>query len=458
MRIKLATLVVAITAVTVLAPAAQAAPTELNVRIEGKTETLFEGPILTDGHNIRASGDTKAPAGGRRCNGLNNNAHPTPGPTPTAAAVDAMAIDGEGFDGDWYAEPFEDYFITQWGPDRQDVGAAEYWGVVVNNVFTSVGGCQFQDHEGDEALWVYDAFNGRPRLLLYPGDYSGGPVQLTAEAQVGVPFAVEVDAWDAYNEGAPPATPQRSTEPFEGAEVAPVVESAKGFEEVDVDSPATVTTAADGSAEVTFDTPGWHRLKATKVVAGKETVVRSNRLDVCVAATLGAGCGPLPADDVVRTPPGPEEPGGENPGGEDPGTDPGSGEKDPGKPTEPQTPGSGGGGDKAQGSSATAAPGPPTPGPVRAALRGLDRSRLAAGLVGVSWRLRDAGPGVTHWSISSALVGKPRAPFVTRASGRGGTAATVRLPKGAAYRLRIVFTDVLGRSSTASLGRVRVPR
>ena len=55
-----------------------------------------------------------------------------------------MAILGEGFDGDWYAGTFDDYFITQWGPERQDVGEGEYWGVVVNNVFTIVGGCQYQ--------------------------------------------------------------------------------------------------------------------------------------------------------------------------------------------------------------------------------------------------------------------------------------------------------------------------
>ncbi|HVY95901.1 MAG TPA: hypothetical protein VHA54_02965 [Solirubrobacterales bacterium] len=453
MRTKLATLVVALTAVAVLAPAAQAAPTEVNVRIEGKTETLFEGPILTDGHNVRATSDGKAPPAGRRCNGLNANAHPTAGPTPTAAAVDAMAIRGQGFDGDWYAEPFEDYFITQWGPDRQDVGAAEYWGLAVNNVFTSVGGCQFQDREGDEVLWVYDAFGARPRLLLYPGDYGGGPVRLTAEAQLGVPFAVEVDSWNGHGEGAPPATPQRSTEPFAGAEVAPVVESAKGFEEVDVGSPATVTTAADGSAEVTFDAPGWHRLKATEVVAGRETVIRSNRLDVCVATTPGAGCGPPPADDLVRTPPAIELPGGEGPGG-GPGTDPGPGPTGPGTSTQPQAPSPASGAHARGASGAATAPGA---SPVRVALRGLDRSRLAAGLVGVSWRLRDPGPGLARWRISSQLVGERRARFVTRASGRAGTSATVRLPKGAVYRLRIVFTDTLGRSSTASLGRVRVP-
>src|SRR6187200_1737592 len=68
-----------------LAPVAQAAPTQVNVRIEGRSETLFEGPILTEGHNVRASSDSSAPPGGRRCNGLNNGQNPSPGPTPTAA-------------------------------------------------------------------------------------------------------------------------------------------------------------------------------------------------------------------------------------------------------------------------------------------------------------------------------------------------------------------------------------
>ena len=207
-----------------------------------ETETLFEGPVLTDGHNVRASSDAKAPAAGRRCNGLNNNQNPLPGPTPTAASVDAMRILGLDFDGQWYAEPFEDYFIKRWGPDAQDEGEGEYWGVVVNNVFTSVGGCQYQLDDGDEVLWVYDAFDGRPRLALYPADYSGGAVPLTASVELGQPFEVEVEAWGDYNEGAPPASPQRTgAESFEGAEVAPVVTGAGGFEAIDSDDPLTVS-------------------------------------------------------------------------------------------------------------------------------------------------------------------------------------------------------------------------
>src|SRR5690348_6971516 len=63
----LAALVVAVISVLVTAPAS-ATPAQVNVRIEGKTETLFEGPILTDGHNVKGLTDTKAPAWGRRCN------------------------------------------------------------------------------------------------------------------------------------------------------------------------------------------------------------------------------------------------------------------------------------------------------------------------------------------------------------------------------------------------------
>jgi hypothetical protein len=448
MRMIRATLAVASLALTVAVAPAVAAPTAVNVRIEGRAETLFEGPVLTDGHNVKALGDTKAPAAGRRCNGLNNHAHATAGPTPTAAAADAMSILGEGFDGDWYAEPFEDYFITQWGPDRQSSAAAEYWGLVVDNVFTSVGGCQYQLHEGDEVLWVYDAFGDRPRLLLYPGDYAGGPLRLTAEAQLGVPFEVEVDAWDGYNEGSPPGSPQRSTEVFAGAEVAPVVETAKGFEEIDTASAAAETTGSDGRAAFTFATPGWYRLKATRFVAGKETVIRSNRLDLCVPAIPAGGCGAPPADDQVRVPspdPGGEGPGGEEPAGEGPKTPPGQA-----APT--------GGSGTAGSAGAGASQSPPASAQVRLRAPRLDRGRLAAGLVGVSWAVLDPGPGIAGWTISSLRTDRAGAHYVTRASGRAGAAATLRLPRGATYRLRLTVIDALGRSSSGVIGQVRVPR
>jgi hypothetical protein len=371
--------------------------------------------------------------------GLNNGKNPLAGPTATAAGVDAMSLIGEGFDGLWYAEPFEDYFIKRWGPNAQNEGAGEYWGLVVNNVFTSVGGCQYQLDGGDEVLWVYDAFSNGPRLLLYPAGYSAGALPGPVTVAVGEPLELEVDAWSGYNEGDPPPAPTRSTTPYEGAEIAPVVTSTQGFERVEVDSPKAVTTMADGKAEIAFARTGWHRIKATEVDSGgDETVVRSNRLDVCVLPD--PSCATLPPEDLVRIPAGSgeEESGGEE-GGDQGGTPPvGAASRTASNPP--------------------AGSGEPGATPVRLRLLPLDRSRLSNGLVGVSWRVLDAGPGISNWSISSQVLGHPGARYVRRVSGSGRSAAAVHLPRGATYRLRLTVVDVLGHSSGTTIGRVEVPR
>jgi hypothetical protein len=438
MRIRVAALSVASLLTVVLAPVAQAAPTQVNVRIEGRTETLFEGPILTEGHNVRASSDSSAPAGGRRCNGLNNGKNPLPGPTPTAAGADAMSLIGEDFDGLWYAEPFEDYFIKRWGPDAQSEGAGEYWGLVVNNVFTSVGGCQYQLDGGDEVLWLYDAFSSRPRLLLYPAGYSAGALPAPVTVGVGEPLELEVDSWAGYNEGDPPPAPTRSTTPYADAEIAPVTTDSQGFERIETDSPQAVTTGSDGEAEITFAQTGRHRIKATALNSGgDETVVRSNRLDVCV--TPDPSCATLPPEDLVRSPVGSGEEGG---GGEEAGGPGGT----PPVDAAPRT-----------GINPPAGLSDPGAAPVRLRLSRLDRSRLSRGLVGVSWKVLDAGPGIASWAISSQVLGRPGARFVRRAQGNGRSAATVHLPPGA-YRLRLTVVDGLGRSSSTTVGRVEVPR
>jgi len=437
MRTASAAFTVALLTLSLAVPTAQATPTEVNVRIEGRTETLFEGPILTEGHNVRASSDMKAPKGGRRCNGLNNGQNPTPGPTPTAASVDAMSIIDEDFDGLWYGEPFEDYFIKRWGPDGQSEAKGEFWGVAVNNVFTSVGGCQYQLDAGDEVLWAYDAFSGRPRLGLYTAGYSGGAKPLTAMAELNEPFEVEVDAWDATGESDPPASPQRiGSEPFEGAEVAPMTVGSGGYEKVDTGSSAMVETDEHGLAEIIFTEPGWQRIKATVVGSGKESVVRSNRLDVCVPDPPATDCGPLLPDDLVRTPP-PVEPEG-------------PGEEEPSQPEAGGQPGS-----AQQGSGA--APTPTAVGQVQLQLPRVDRSRIAQGLVKVSWRVLDPGAGIEKWTISSKTLGRKGGRYVTRARGKGGTSAALRLPAGGTYLLRITVTDTLGRSSSAAIGKVPVP-
>lgn len=297
MRTTIATLTVA-TLIMITATCAQAAPTLVNVRIEGISETLFEGPILTEGHYVEASSDSEE----RRCDGINplDPQNKTPGPTPTASAVDAMNLIGETFDGEWYPG-YHDYFITRWGPDREEEGMS--WGILVNNVFTNVGGCQYELGTGDEVLWAYNAFGDRPFLALFAAGDTSGARSLTTTAKLNKPFEVEVLDYSDDAEDTPPARPERTgSAPFEGADVSPVLTSPNGFERVETESPTTVTTNAQGKASITFTEPGWHRIKATALGAGgKESAIRSNRLDVCVPAEGESGCGAPPAEDQART-------------------------------------------------------------------------------------------------------------------------------------------------------------
>jgi len=300
-----------------LCGSAFAAPTQVNVRIEGRSKTLFEGPIMSEGHKVRsykgAGGSQAEDLAEHRCDGINplDPENVLPGPTSTAASVDAMNTIGEtqAMAGQWYPG-FNDYFVKQWGSEPENAEAeGKSWGILVNNVFTNVGGCQYELDTGDEVLWVYNAFEFRPFLGLFAVDahYKEGERPLTAMAQLGEPFEVEVLSYEDDVEDAPPAHPERTGAIlFAGAEVAPVTTSSNGFQAVDLKSAETVTTGAEGKASITFTTPGWHRLKAGAPIdpgTGEEEAIRSNRLDVCVPAAGESGCGEPRADDQLRVPP-----------------------------------------------------------------------------------------------------------------------------------------------------------
>ncbi len=268
---------------------ASAATTELTVRIEGKEKTLFEGPILTEGHDVQSASDTES----RPCDGTNNSAHPEAGPTPTAASVDAMEIVGQSWDANWFPG-FDDYYVTQWGPDHEDLGAFQYWGVFANGALTPLGGCQWQDRAGDEVTWIYDAFSGRKLLwLAAASDPTVAPAtpRPTAYVEAGQPLTVLVEAYEGFGD-----EPHRA----EGISVAPVItEAGTGFQTVETADPSEVTTNSEGAAEITFAEPGWHRIKAQEETG----YIRSNRLDVCVEPVGGGSCDPRPADASVRVPP-----------------------------------------------------------------------------------------------------------------------------------------------------------
>lgn len=441
MRAVIAAFSVAFTLIVLAPPFATAAPTEVTVRIEGKSETLFEGPILAEPHGVRAASDPIAPKI-RRCDGtnsLNPEGVALPTPTPTAVSADAMSLVGETFDGKWY-EGLEDYFLTRWGPDTQNAGTGAYWGVLVNNVFTAVGGCQYPLDAGDEVLWIYDAFKDRPALALFPESphYDSGKRALTATATLNQPFPVEVVSYADDQESKPPAGPARlGSSGFLGAKVAPVITGSKGFQRVDTASGATATTDSAGKANVVFTTPGWHRIKATVGSAGSESAIRSNRLDVCVPGggtpLEGAGeCDELPAADQARVP------------------NPTTGEIEGPRPKPPLQ--------KPEGSQDKQDPPPPgIAEAIRVTVPRLDRKSIGRGRLGVSWRVLSPGPGIEGWTISSQTLGRRGARFVPKATGANATSATVRLPHGRSYRLQFTITDLLGRSSTLGLGKVTVP-
>ena len=69
-------------------------PTLVNLRVEGATETIFEGSIFTTGHDV-----TTALGGTHICNGKNNDANANAGPTCTSALDDGSKLAKFSFNG-----------------------------------------------------------------------------------------------------------------------------------------------------------------------------------------------------------------------------------------------------------------------------------------------------------------------------------------------------------------------
>lgn len=402
-----ALLFTATTASAVATATAQAAPTVVDVRVEGRATTLFDRAVLTDGHTIRAQSDTVS----RPCDGTNLAANATPGPTPTAATVDALASRGLGFDGLWY-DTYQDYFIQQWGPDREDAATYAYWGILVNDVLTPVGGCQWRLTAGDQVLWAYDAFTGKPFLHL------AGPASATVDA----PVAYTVTAGDGSGPGATPRS---------GATVRGV--DADG---ADVAGSATAGTSdPTGRATVTFSQTGWQRLKARQAGA-----ISSNSVDVCVVAQPGDTCAGLPPSRQPVAAP----------------TDPHAG--DP-----PVYTGSGGvPAGATSGSVAPPAASPelaptPAPAPTAAPAVRLAGAPVVAGRrATLSWTVVSPGAGVAGWTVAVRERGTRRA-FAVRARGTTETSTSLRLGAGRAYDVRLTITDRDGRVSAPADSTAVIP-
>jgi hypothetical protein len=213
----------ALTAAVVAAAPAVAAPATVNLRVEGATRTIFDASVTTDGHAIEQD-----KAGPQPCDGTNNGANPSPGPTVTSALDNALAWDGT------WSNSLKDFQIKRVGPDASTT--TKFWGLVLNFKQLQVGGCQQQVKVGDQVLIAYDLFSKKHLLKLT------GPSSATS----GQKFKVKVV--DGQN-----------NQPVAGAKIG------------------VAKTNAQGVATTSFRGAGRAVLKATKADS-----IRSNALIVKV--------------------------------------------------------------------------------------------------------------------------------------------------------------------------------
>src|SRR5215211_6873539 len=208
-RIRGAAPVAALLLLLAAAPAADALPVTVNLRVEGLNRTVFDGPVTTDAHVV-----TTTAAGPHTCDGTNGAAEPEPGPTATGALDDAAKLAGFTIDGPYGNFGIDDYFLERVADEQVDP-SSEYWSLWINHQFSDKGGCQKRVLAGQDVLWA-----GIPFSVSIPLKLTGPESAVT-----GQPVQVEV-------------TDGSNGDPQEGATVA------------------GATTGADGRAMLAFPDEG----------------------------------------------------------------------------------------------------------------------------------------------------------------------------------------------------------
>jgi len=244
---------------------ASAASITVNLRVEGSSSTLYEGPVTTSAESI----ETPSSAGAHPCNYSSNGPSEgfadegTPAGTPTTALHDAALASGLPFDAEWFGSGAGngdpgDFFVTKVGSDVNG-GAPTFpsWGYAVNDTTAIVGGCQIALAPGSEVLWAYNYFNLAHLLSL------SGP----ASVGVGAPFTLHV-------------VDGRTGEPVAGASIGQLAAG------VTTAIPGSPLTDASGNATISLSSAGTSTLKATQPES-----VRSNAVQVCVHAGNDGTCG-----------------------------------------------------------------------------------------------------------------------------------------------------------------------
>lgn len=258
------------------ATTAAATPITVNLRVEGSTKTLYEGPISVEpieppGIATEATKGSTYPCDVKYNGG--NEGYGSVGVTPTAALYDAARSQNLAFDATWYGEKTNDFDVEEVGEDIANSGGnGEYWGYAVDYTTAEVGGCQIRLAPGSEVLWAYNFFN-LPHLLKLSGPGS---------VDSGTPFTVH-------------AVDGQTGQPIAGAAIGQLV---GGLTETNGSSP--ITNAA-GEASVVLTRLGTTTLKATAPES-----VRSNGLAVCVHNGNDGTCGTTVANggpEIISPPP-----------------------------------------------------------------------------------------------------------------------------------------------------------
>src|SRR5918992_434230 len=142
----------ALAIVAASAPVADAAPVTVDVRVEGATQTIFEGPVTTDVHQTITPTDGQP----RTCDG--SSVGKPAGPTAIGALDDAARTGGFIWDARWDSG-FNDYYpFLRIGSDEID-SSSHYLALFVNWTFAEVGGCGQRVGAGGQILWGYEDFN-----------------------------------------------------------------------------------------------------------------------------------------------------------------------------------------------------------------------------------------------------------------------------------------------------------
>jgi len=223
----------------VAAPAALAVPVTVNMRVEGVSDTIFDGPVVTDAHRTTTPSDGVA----RPCDGTNSGG--APAPTAIGALDDASKVGGFVWDANWDSG-FGDYYpFLQIGSEPID-SSSHYLAFYLNWVYADLGGCSQSVKQGDDVLFAHSSFSQSKVLRL------SGPTTATTGQNV----TVRAEEFDGFNGS-----------PAPGARVL------------------GATTGADGSATLSFAQEGVYRLKAER-----DDAVRSNAIVLCVDPPGAAPC------------------------------------------------------------------------------------------------------------------------------------------------------------------------